>query len=204
MMEVSDEEFARLCDAAGIADAMEQPMSLTRDDRDAITEVIGLYAHAIDRHRWEMMEHLFHGDATFAFGTVQGDWRSFVEQARAIIEPCVATHHQLGQTIISGEGPDLAHAETYMTAMHIVPPGYPHAVFPDRGEDYSAIIAGRYVDRFERRGGAWRIAHRIGMYDWREYRAIGEASLASVPAEACGQHDDSDPSTPVTRSWRGG
>jgi SnoaL-like domain len=178
-------------------------MALTRDDRDAIGEVIAAYAHAIDRHRWEIMEHLFHDDATFAFGTVQGDWRGFVEQARAIIEPCVATQHLLGQSLISDGGPDLAHAETYMTAMHIVPAGYPEAVFPDRGEEYSAIIAGRYVDRFERRDGVWKIAHRTGVYDWREYREIGEASLASLPAEACGQHDDSDPSTPVTRRWRG-
>jgi hypothetical protein len=178
-------------------------MALTRDDRDAIGDVIAAYAHAIDRHRWEMMEHLFHADASFAFGPVQGDWRAFVEQAKAIIEPCVATHHQLGQSLISGDGPDLAHAETYMTAMHIVPPGHPASMFPDRDEEYSAIIAGRYVDRFERRSGVWRIAHRTGIYDWREYRAIGEASLSSVPAEARGQHDDSDPSTPVTRGWRG-
>lgn len=178
-------------------------MALNRDDRDAIGEVIAAYAHAIDRHRWEMMEHLFHEDATFAFGPVQGDWRLFVEQARAIIEPCIATHHQLGQTLVSGEGPDLAHAETYMTAMHIIPPGYPSSAFPDRGEEYSAIVAGRYVDRFERRAGEWRIAHRTGIYDWREFRAIGEASLSSVPAVARGQHDDSDPSTPVTRRWRG-
>lgn len=177
-------------------------MALTRDDRDAIGEVIAAYAHAIDRRRWEMMERLFHDDATFGFGSIQGDWRGFVEQARAIIDPCVATHHQLGQTLISGDGPDLAHAETYMTAMHIIPAGYPSTAFPDRGEEYAAIIAGRYVDRFERRSSEWRIAHRTGIYDWREYREIGEASLSGVPAEACGQHDDSDPSTPVSRRWR--
>jgi hypothetical protein len=178
-------------------------MTMTGEDRDAIGQVIAAHAHAIDRRRWDMMAKLFHDDATFAFGPVQGDWRSFVEQARAIIEPCVATHHQLGQTLLTADGPDLAHAETYMTAMHIVPPGYPADVFPDRSEEYSAIIAGRYVDRFERRAGEWRIAHRTGIYDWREFRSIGEASLTSVPAEARGQHDDSDPSTPVARPWRG-
>lgn len=178
-------------------------MSLARDDKDAIRDVIAAYAHAIDRRRWDMMSKLFHDDATFGFGPVQGGWQDFVEQAKAIIEACSATHHQLGQILITAEGSDVAHAETYMTAMHIVPGDYPLTdVFPDRGEEYSAIIAGRYVDRFEKRGGEWRISHRTGIYDWREYREIGEANLADIPREAIGQHDDSDPSTVVAVPWR--
>jgi SnoaL-like domain len=177
---------------------------LTLEDKHAISDVIAAYAHAVDRRRWDVMHNVFHDDATFAFGTVQGSWRDFVDQARLIIEACVATHHQLGQILISGDGPHTAHAETYMTAMHIVPPGYPvPGVFPDRGEEYSAVIAGRYVDRFERRAGSWRITHRRGIYDWREYRTIGPASLADVPAQARGSHDDNDASTPVVRDWRG-
>lgn len=176
----------------------------TLEDREAIRDIIALYAHAIDRRRWEMMERLFHPDATFGFGPVAGDWRGFVEQARSIIDPCTATQHQLGQTLIGFSGPLIADCETYMTAMHVVPAGYPRPdVFPDRAEPYAAIIAGRYVDRFEKREGAWRIARRQGIYDWREYRAIGSALLTGMPDGACGYHDDRDPSTPVVATWRG-
>jgi hypothetical protein len=28
------------------------------------------------------------------------------------------------------------------------------------------IAAGRYLDRFERRNGEWKIAHRQACYDW--------------------------------------
>ena len=179
-------------------------MTPTIETREAVRDAIAAYAHAIDRRRWDMMERLFHPDATFGFGPVEGGWRDFVDQARAIIDPCVATHHQLGQVLLAAEGDDTVHAETYMTAMHTIPAGYPMTdVFPDRDEEYSAVIAGRYVDRFERRGGEWRIAHRTGIYDWREYRDVGEASLGSVPDEARGQHDDRDPSTPVLLRWRG-
>lgn len=179
-------------------------MNLTREDMDDIRDIIAAYAHAVDRRRWDMMQSLFHVDATFGFGPVQGGWRDFVDQAKVIINSCVATHHQLGQVLIADGGTDVAHAETYMTAMHIVPPDYPfQEVFPPRSEDYSAIIAGRYVDRFERRNGQWRIAHRTGIYDWREYRAIGDANLSDVPAKARGAHGDSDPATPVSRKWRG-
>lgn len=142
-------------------------MSGTIEDREAIRDVLAAYAHAIDRRRWEMMERLFHTDATFRFGLVQGDWRSFVDQARAIIDPCLATQHQLGQTLFGFEGDSLCHTETYMTAMHTIPPGYPMtAAFPDKGVIYSGIVAGRYVDRFEKRGGVWRIAKRVVVMDW--------------------------------------
>ena len=178
-------------------------MTLSPGDKEAIREVIAAYAHAVDRRQWSMMERVFHPDATFAFGPVGGSWREFVVQAQAIIGACVATHHQLGQTLIVADGADAALAETYMTAMHIVPAGYPlPAVFPDRGEEYSAVIAGRYADRLVREGGEWRIIARTGIYDWREFRAIGEAGLANVPQEARGAHDDTDPAWPVGTAWR--
>ncbi len=176
----------------------------TLEDREAIREVIAAYAHSIDRRRWDMMGQLFHEDAVFGFGPVEGDWRGFVEQARAIIDPCISTQHLLGQTLIGFADAETAHCETYLTAMHVVPVGYPRPeVFPARDEAYSATISGRYVDRFEKRGGEWRIAKRQGLYDWREFRSIGEASLAGMPEGACGYHDDRDPSTPAAAKWRG-
>jgi hypothetical protein len=178
-------------------------MTHTPADNEAIRTVIAAYVHAVDRRRWDLMSQVFHPDASFAFGPVGGHWRDFVVQAQAIIEPCVATHHQLGQTLIAADGADAAIAETYMTAMHIVPAGYPlTAVFPDRGEDYSAVVAGRYVDRLVRVGGEWRIIARKGIYDWREYREIGPANLSGVPQEARGAFDAADPAWPVGTGWR--
>lgn len=174
------------------------------EDREAIREIIALYAHAIDRRRWDMMRNLFYADAVFGFGPIEGDWHGFVEQARAVIDPCLATQHQLGQTIIAFADADTAHCETYMTAMHTVPAGYPTTdVFPDKGKTYSAVIAGRYVDRFERREGLWRIASRKGLYDWREFRELEGIDLSGMPEGAAGFHDDRDPSTPAVARWRG-
>jgi hypothetical protein len=179
-------------------------MKLRLEDRAAITDVIAAYAHAIDRRRWAMMEQLFHDDAEFRFGTVAGPWRGFVEQARAIIDPCLVTQHQLGQIQFGFDNDLVCHTETYMTAMHTVPAGYPVAeVFPDKGHIYSAVIAGRYVDRFEKRGGQWRIAQRTGLYDWREFREVEGVDLSEMPEGSCGYHDDRDPSTPVVARFAG-
>jgi hypothetical protein len=38
---------------------------------------------------------------------------------------------------------------------------------------------------------------RTGIYDWREFRDLGDASLANVPPSACGAHDGTDPAWPV-------
>lgn len=179
-------------------------MDLRLEDRAAISDIIAAYAHAIDRRRWAMMERLFHDDARFRFGAIEGDWRGFVEQARAIIDPCLATQHQLGQTLFAFENADTCHTETYMTAMHTIPPGYPvEAAYPDKGCTYSAVVAGRYVDRFERRGGEWRIAQRTGLYDWRELRVVEGVDLSDTPEGASGYHDARDPSTPVAAPWMG-
>lgn len=178
-------------------------MDLRMEDREAIRDVLAAYAHAIDRRRWDMMARLFHGVARFGFGPVQGGWQEFVEQARAIIDPCLATQHQLGQTQFGFEENDICHTETYFTAMHTIPAGYPITeVFPDKGAVYSAIVAGRYVDRFERREGEWRIASRSGLYDWREFREVEGVDLSAFPEGMAGFHDDRDPSTPVVARWR--
>lgn len=179
-------------------------MTRRLEDRAAISDIIAAYAHAIDRRRWRMMERLFHPDATFGFGPVQGTWKEFVGQAQAIIDPCLATQHQLGQTQFGFEGDSVCHTETYFTAMHTIPAGYPVPdVFPDKGKVYSAVIAGRYVDRFERQAGEWRIARRNGIYDWREFREVEGVDLSEFPEGMAGYHDDRDPSTPVVARWLG-
>lgn len=183
-------------------------MDLRLEDREAIRDVLAAYAHAIDRRRWDMMGQLFHRDATFGFGTIKGSWEDFVESARVIIDPCLASQHLLGQTQFAfatgPAGEELCHTETYMRAVHTVPAGYPMPeTFPDRGKVYSAVVAGRYVDRFERIRGEWRIMHREGLYDWREFREVEGVDLSDLPESARGHHDDRDPSTPVVARWRG-
>ena len=64
------------------------------------------------------------------------------------------------------------------------------------------FIAGRYVDRLVRVGAEWRIIARTGIYDWREFREIGAASLSNVPPAARGAHDATDPAWPVGTAWR--
>ena len=72
-----------------------------RSDREIIHDMICLYAQALDRRRWDIMPNLFHEDGVFLFGEVSGAWKDFIPQARAIIDPMISTHHQLGNIFIN-------------------------------------------------------------------------------------------------------
>jgi hypothetical protein len=171
--------------------------------RAEITDVIYRYCHATDRRRWWLMDSVFHEDATCHLSVLGGSWREFVRQGEALLEHVEDTHHQVGNILIALDG-DVAHAETYLTAFHRVPadapPGGP---FGGTGEAYDAVFGARYIDRFERRNGVWRIAERRSASEYRHYRPVSEGGLAEVPRRFRGQWGDDDVSLPIVAGWRG-
>ncbi|QUD90366.1 nuclear transport factor 2 family protein [Phenylobacterium montanum] len=171
-------------------------------DRVEIAEVIMRYCRAIDRGDEAMLRTCFHPDSTHRHGGFTGPSSDFCAHAMAVVAAVELTHHQLGQISIDLDG-DLAHAETYFTAYHRFganppPGGRPHE---DR------IVGGRYLDRLERRAGAWRIARRHGVSEWRRYEAAADRGFFDEPAEWRGRRDKgdsvyvglrrTDPSTPA-------
>jgi hypothetical protein len=142
--------------------------------RAEIADVVHLYCHAVDRHRWELMDAAFHPDATSRFLDATRTVPEFVQSGRNLLGPLTDTHHQTGNMLITLDG-DQAWAETYVTAFHAVPTTAPRGTFwGGRDEPYEGVAGGRYVDRLERRDGAWRIAHRTVVYDWDRFDAVGE------------------------------
>ena len=80
---------------------------------------------------------------------------------------------------IEFDSPDVARVSSYVHAYH--------PVKDDEGKDRLLIFAGRYLDRFERRDGDWKIAARKVMSDFH--------SLTDV--------DPPMPGFPVGRKGRG-
>ena len=65
-------------------------MNLTYDlaalaARAEISDVICRFCHAVDRHRWALMAHVFHDDATvkYSFRAVVQPYAEWVAKARA-------------------------------------------------------------------------------------------------------------------------
>lgn len=177
---------------------MEVPGSDEIAARHAVADVLHLYCHAIDRRRWDLLSHCFHDDATYRFGAIEGGWREFVTAARAVIEPMRISHHQTGNILFRVSGEE-AETETYFTAWHRIPADAPaDAPFAGNGMERDLVIAGRYVDRFTRRDGDWRIAHRIGLTDWRHDHPAADFGLFDQQPEWRGAVDGSDPGARVT------
>ena len=158
------------------------------ESRAEITEVVIRYCRGIDRCDEAMLRACFHPDARHRHGSFEGASADFCAYALALVRQVEFTHHQLGPVSIELDG-DVAYVETYFTALHrfgAVPPagGQPHE---DR------FSGGRYVDRFERRDGVWRIAERRGVSEWMRYEAASDRGFYDAPADQRGKRDRTDP-----------
>jgi SnoaL-like domain len=123
-------------------------------DRQDILDCLTRFSRGMDRFDRALYMSAFHDDATIAAGPFVGsaadcyDWAVPMHDAGQ-----AATHHNLLNHSCEIDG-DTAHTETYY-------------LFVGRNRDDSNWIAGgRYIDRLEKRDGAWRIALRTNAIEW--------------------------------------
>lgn len=127
--------------------------------REAIRNMLALLARGEDRRDAALITQAFWPDATVDFGVFQGDFATYLAWVVPGSEAITNTQHVLGQSHIVLEG-DVARAETQVISYHRVDYG-------DAAE-HDTCMGGRYLDRFEQRGGEWRIAARTMLYDWSQ------------------------------------
>jgi len=138
-------------------------------DRQDILDCLIRFSRGMDRFDRELFLSAFHPDAVIAAGPFVGgpmdlyDWASRLhEQGQA------ATHHNLLNHTCDIDG-DGAHTETYY-------------LFVGRNRDETNWIAGgRYIDRLERRQGAWKIALRTNAIEWSGLVPTLPIPFAEVP-----------------------
>lgn len=147
-------------------------------ERQDILDCLVRFCRGMDRFDRELFLSAFHPDAVIAAGDfVDGpedlyDWASALhEQGQS------ATHHNLLNHSCDIDG-DVAHAETYY-------------LFVGRNRDGTNWLAGgRYIDRLQRRDGAWRIALRTNAIEWS-----GTVPTLPIPfADAADIHANGVPS----------
>ncbi|GAA0932686.1 nuclear transport factor 2 family protein [Pseudonocardia zijingensis] len=126
-------------------------------DRQAILDCLNRYARGLDRKDLDMLRSAFHPDATDHHGgsieyhpaadALIADWE--IRDAHRTF-----SQHLLINTSIDLDG-DVAHAETYFQLIVGIKPGAP------TDQPRLGVSGGRYVDKFDRRDGEWRIARRV-------------------------------------------
>jgi hypothetical protein len=125
-------------------------------DREKIRDCLARVARGEDRRDAELISGAYWPDATDDHGISRGTFAEYLSWVVPGAPSIPNTLHTLGQTLVDLDG-DRAVAETHLTAYH--------RIEADGGER-DVVIGGRYLDRFERRDGEWRIAHRTMLYDW--------------------------------------
>lgn len=133
-------------------------------DRQAIHDVLLRYCRGCDRFDRELIAGAFHPDGIDDHGVL----RSGAELADMIVamDPAHRHFHLLGNVLIELEG-TTAFSEAYFTSVRS---------FERDGRTFTRTKAGRYVDRFERRGRVWAIAHRVVVDDWSRVDEVTEAA----------------------------
>lgn len=151
-------------------------------DEAAILDAIHRYCRGVDRADAELTRSAYHPDATDDHGAFKGPAFEFAEHVNeAHASRWSSTMHVVANHVAAVDG-DVADAETYVIA-------FLHRL----DGTHLDVVGGRYVDRFERRGGDWRIARRAYVCEWSTAVAAG-GSLIDAGTYRRGSRDRTDTS----------
>lgn len=111
----------------------------------------------LDRLDSALVRSQFWDDAFLNYGIFEGGPDGFAEFCIIALSSHDRNHHMLGQHVIELAS-DEAFGEVYYQAYH--------KITNELREERDFVIAGRYVDRYEKRAGIWKIAYRSELVDW--------------------------------------
>ena len=147
--------------------------------REAIRDCMYRYCHGIDRRDRETLRRCYWPDGTDDHVSFSGNAYEFIDAIMPFLESLRSSTHSVSNMLIRVDG-DSARVESYWHVFHREPG-------QDGAADYDYVAGGRYLDRFERRDGEWRIFTRVLVRDW--YQVIeGTGDWAKYPRPQEGPH----------------
>ena len=151
-------------------------------DERAIRNVVLRYCRGVDRLDEELVRSCYHPGASDEHGSFSGDVEAYIDWSFRLLRGYDATMHFIGNQLVEVHG-DVARAESYGVAYHRKEGGKPRQ---------NLSTGFRFVDRFERRDGDWRIARRVATTEW--VRAERPEEHWPIPDHLrTGSRDRSDP-----------
>ncbi|WP_439567417.1 nuclear transport factor 2 family protein [Sphingopyxis sp.] len=138
-------------------------------DREKIRDCLYRYCRGIDRADEALLRASYWPDGTDTHGAYRGSASGFVDWAMQALPNIERGIHQIHNILIELQGTEAA-VESYFTALQ--------RQANSAGVRVEVHMAGRYVDRFEKRGDEWRVADRVVVFDWVEERPAPEKSEA--------------------------
>ena len=136
-----------------------------------IYELSCRYMRGLDRLDSQLLLAQFWDDGWCEYGFHNSEPAGFVEFAIAALQGHLANQHMIGNVLIEVEG-DEAFGEVYFHAYHKIP--------AEQGFE-DVTIAGRYLDRYENRGGTWKFAYRSEIVDWSRSQPTNDPYFTLAP-----------------------
>ena len=140
-------------------------------DKQDIYELSCKYMRGLDRLDAQLLNSVFFEDAWCDYGFTKGSPAEFTQFAIAALQEHAANQHMIGNVLIELEG-DEAFGEVYFNAYHKLKG---EAGFED------VIIAGRYLDRYEKREGIWKFAYGSERVDWSRTQPTSDSYFDLAP-----------------------
>jgi 3-phenylpropionate/cinnamic acid dioxygenase small subunit len=151
-----------------------------------IQEVLYRIARCVDRRDWVGLQKLADEDCVFDYGAYRGGFSGLAEWLLVRHKHISRSSHLIGNIIVEFASSDVALVESYITSSQ-------RSADPDNTEALSDVITyARYIDRFERQNGCWRIKKRTLLIDnTRRYAVSPEADVVG-PGLPMGRRDMDD------------
>lgn len=126
-------------------------------DEFALRRLVHAYCRAVDRGDVERLRDLYHHDAVDAHGEFSvGTVEKFLGELAAARPYIRAMQHNITTVNFAIVGQQ-AEGEIYTIAVHTL---------VGRDHDVDLVVGGRYLDRYEKRDGTWKISTRTIVTDW--------------------------------------
>ncbi|NML90648.1 nuclear transport factor 2 family protein [Sphingobium sp. TB-6] len=159
-------------------------------DRSDLLELVNRYARGLDRCDVDQLKAVFFDDATVNMISFSGSAHAFAETTPAALRVHAVTTSHLTSNCLFEIAGDRATGESYLISI---------SVMKDGDASKPAIHVGRYLDRFERRNGEWKIACRTIIIDLEVAGSFPAGVHALMPKSDEQRHPD-DASYSL-RSW---
>jgi hypothetical protein len=123
-------------------------------DRQQITDTLQRYIRGIDRHDKDLARSAFWPDARINMGGAPQALNEYVNHEEGLLATYLAhQHHITGQTVeIQG---NTAHVESYVLFLAL----------PRNVAEKTEVGSGRYIERWKKRKGEWKILVREYVHD---------------------------------------
>lgn len=153
--------------------------------RQQITDVLHRYARGWDRLDEDALRSCFFADAEHQHSSFKGRSQDFITRALPMVAKTRSTSHAISNVTIEIRG-NAAVSECYFFAHH-------RRATVDGADEEDYFLGGRYLDRFEKRDGLWKIAKRRGLNSLERVVPRADRTFATAAPDSFVKRKPDDP-----------